>query len=301
MQSNVPKSILYVQFREAQWPIGYGVALRIKRSSVRIRPWPLRWVLGQGSLLPLSQGEAFTSASISYLAILVKYILAKKRKKKFQENFCSMQSDADIFNCGQRKMLSEPLCWGSLDPNRFWAVHSIGFTTSTIELIQSVGMVTSAIMSCSSNCSSLRLTWSLNATGTRRGASWTGCTSGFRRMLYSPGIWPVCGPNTFGNFFIRLSADRGSLVSSWYILVFSHSTCLPFISSVSKYLRIFNCMQDFQPKSGLTLSPSITRHSILHCNLSLDTVRVVIPMTGTLDPPYAIRCVFFVWRFCRKW
>ena len=25
---------------EAQWPIGYGVGLRIKRSSVRIRPWP---------------------------------------------------------------------------------------------------------------------------------------------------------------------------------------------------------------------------------------------------------------------
>ena len=39
-------------------------------------------VLGQGSLLPLSQGEAFTLASISYLAILVKYILAKKKKKK---------------------------------------------------------------------------------------------------------------------------------------------------------------------------------------------------------------------------
>ena len=31
---------------------------------------------------PLSQGEAFTLASISYLAILVKYILAKKKKKK---------------------------------------------------------------------------------------------------------------------------------------------------------------------------------------------------------------------------
>ena len=71
--------------KEAQWPIGYGVGLRIKRSSVRIRPWPLRWVLGQGSLLPLSQGEAFTLASISYLAILVKYILAKK--KKFSDHF----------------------------------------------------------------------------------------------------------------------------------------------------------------------------------------------------------------------
>ena len=73
---------------EAQWPIGYGVRLRIKRSSVRIRPWPLRWVLGQGSLLPLSQGEAFTLASISYLAILVKYILAKKKKKKKNAHPC---------------------------------------------------------------------------------------------------------------------------------------------------------------------------------------------------------------------
>ena len=62
----------------------YGVGLRINRSSVRIRPWPLRWVLGQGSLLPLSQGEAFTLASISYLAILVKYILAKKKKVDHQ-------------------------------------------------------------------------------------------------------------------------------------------------------------------------------------------------------------------------
>ena len=51
----------------------------MKRSWVRIRLWWLRWVLGQGSLLPLSQGEAFTLASISYLAILVKYILAKKK------------------------------------------------------------------------------------------------------------------------------------------------------------------------------------------------------------------------------
>ena len=40
----------------------------------------LKTFLGHGSLLPLSQGEAFTLASISYLAILVKYILAKKKK-----------------------------------------------------------------------------------------------------------------------------------------------------------------------------------------------------------------------------
>ena len=33
---------LYCQEVEAQWPIGYGFGLRIKRSSIRIRPWPLR-------------------------------------------------------------------------------------------------------------------------------------------------------------------------------------------------------------------------------------------------------------------
>ena len=58
------------------------LGLRIKWSSLRIRPWPLRWVLGQGSLLTLSQGEAFTLASISYLAILVKIYTGKKKKKK---------------------------------------------------------------------------------------------------------------------------------------------------------------------------------------------------------------------------
>ena len=40
-----------------------------------LSPWD------KASLLPLSQGEAFTLASISYLAILVKYILAKKKKR----------------------------------------------------------------------------------------------------------------------------------------------------------------------------------------------------------------------------
>ena len=79
---------LHQAVQEAQWPIGYGVGLRIKRSSVRIRPWPLRWVLGQGSLLPLSQGEAFTLlASISYLPILVKYILAKKKETNARAHF----------------------------------------------------------------------------------------------------------------------------------------------------------------------------------------------------------------------
>ena len=93
---------------EAQWPIGFGVGLRIKQSSVRIRPWPLRWVLGQGSLLPLSQGEAFTLASISYLAILVKYMTGKKKKKKkkiianqWQRVFLC------VYNVGRRENLSD--------------------------------------------------------------------------------------------------------------------------------------------------------------------------------------------------
>ena len=75
---------------------GYGVGLRIKRCSVRIRPWPLRWVLGQGSLLPLSQGEAFTLASTSYLAILVKYILAKAEvQTQLKKDGISFQNDGN--------------------------------------------------------------------------------------------------------------------------------------------------------------------------------------------------------------
>ena len=53
------------------------------------------WVLGQGSLLPLSQGGAFTLASISYLAILVKYILAKKKLIMLEygkDDVCSWRS-----------------------------------------------------------------------------------------------------------------------------------------------------------------------------------------------------------------
>ena len=103
--------------REAQWPIGYGVGLRIKRSSVRIRPWPLRWVLGQGSLLPLSQGEEFTLASISYLAILVKYILAKKKQQAIF--FCFLHSSYKTQCCAtclfftmQNKLKMEH-CWST--------------------------------------------------------------------------------------------------------------------------------------------------------------------------------------------
>ena len=50
---------------------------------------PLRWVLGQGSLLPLSQGEAFSLASISYLAILVKIYTGKKKIER--TFFCFLQ------------------------------------------------------------------------------------------------------------------------------------------------------------------------------------------------------------------
>ena len=61
-------------------------------SNLTVRPWPLRWVLGQGSLFPLSQGEAFTLASISYLAILVKYILEKNKKKTVNTHITRKQS-----------------------------------------------------------------------------------------------------------------------------------------------------------------------------------------------------------------
>ena len=87
VEAILAKELPYCPLLEAQWPIGHGVGLRIKWSSVRIRPWPLRWVLGQGSLHPLSQGEAFTLASISYLAILVKYTLAKKKPLAEQSKY----------------------------------------------------------------------------------------------------------------------------------------------------------------------------------------------------------------------
>ena len=77
---------------------------RIKWSWVRIRPWPLRWVLGQGSLLSLSQGESFTLASISYLAILVKYILAKKKKNN------SYKRSAE-FETATTALRQDPLIW----------------------------------------------------------------------------------------------------------------------------------------------------------------------------------------------
>ena len=110
---------------EAQWPIGYGVGLRIKRSSVRIRPWPLRWVLGQGSLLPLSQGEAFTLASISYLAILVKYILAKKKKKKKNVH------RPPTLTLRSRTGAAEPTLWPTLNPCHF-TVPCFIYKTKTV-------------------------------------------------------------------------------------------------------------------------------------------------------------------------
>ena len=65
--------------------------------------------VGQGSLLPLSQGEAFTLASISCLAILVKYILAKKKKKKKKKiwkwrnfNTCLLKTEA-LAGCARNK------------------------------------------------------------------------------------------------------------------------------------------------------------------------------------------------------
>ena len=104
---------------KAQWPIGYGVGLRIKRSSVRIRQWPLRSVVGQGSLLPLSQGEPFTLASISYLAILVKYILAKK---------CQFQIKTHVpVNESEKRRFSESLKTTKLSDFSFCSTVAVMF------------------------------------------------------------------------------------------------------------------------------------------------------------------------------
>ena len=124
---------IVVEIVEAQWPIGYGVGLRIKRSSVRIRPWPLRWVLGQGSLLPLSQGEAFTLASISCLAILVKYKLAKKKRYESGEiqhlpfknrGSCRMRKEQNLFPVISHHLVT-PLSNLHIRHGMFWEGTSV--------------------------------------------------------------------------------------------------------------------------------------------------------------------------------
>ena len=90
----------------------YQVCIQLFTLCYHSRPWPLRWVLGQGSLLPLSQGEAFTLASISYLAILVKYILEKN----------SNPPAWLLLSCGR-------LCNGCLKPSQKCLFHLTGNTT----------------------------------------------------------------------------------------------------------------------------------------------------------------------------
>ena len=62
----------------------------------------------------------------------------------FRENFCSMQSGADIFNCGQGNALSEPLALLRFFGSKHILSCPFGFTTSTTEPVHSVGVVTSA-------------------------------------------------------------------------------------------------------------------------------------------------------------
>ena len=73
---------------ESVWANGGAVANRLRRRTsdqtvlgsnpavaAALSPWTRLF-----TPIIVSQGEAFTLASISYLAILVKYILAKKKK-----------------------------------------------------------------------------------------------------------------------------------------------------------------------------------------------------------------------------
>ena len=134
------------QLGEDMWPIGYGVGLRIKRSSVRIRPCPLRWVLGQGSLLPLSQGEAFTLASISYLAILVKYIwLAKKKniyiyRPGFRLRYSQLERWINKTIAGRRKTLllkkNEASESESEHSPSIWSFHRVIFPITPVFVIK---------------------------------------------------------------------------------------------------------------------------------------------------------------------
>ena len=61
-----------------------AISLLVVGQSAASISWKPSRDMGEGSLLPLSQGEAFTLASISYLAILVKYILAKKKSGEIE-------------------------------------------------------------------------------------------------------------------------------------------------------------------------------------------------------------------------
>ena len=64
--------------------------------------------LGQGSLLPLSQGEAFTLASINYLAILVKYMLAKKTQRRKSTWIALLVSDESPDRCDRSALNTKP-------------------------------------------------------------------------------------------------------------------------------------------------------------------------------------------------
>ena len=74
----------------AQWPIDYG-ASDFGSNGPRFESGRGRCVesLDKALYLPLSQGEAFTLASISYLAILVKYILYWQILKVARDSFGS--------------------------------------------------------------------------------------------------------------------------------------------------------------------------------------------------------------------
>ena len=65
----------------------------------------------------------------------------------------------------------------------------LGVVTTTILLIQSVGIATFSTIPFLSSSSSLAFTLSRSATGTRRGACCTGLTLGSVTMVVSP-IWP---------------------------------------------------------------------------------------------------------------
>ena len=83
----------------------------------------------------------------------------------------------------------------------------------TIELIQAVGEVTGAITSCLTRSSRASLTLDLSATGTRRGACYTGSTVLSSLMWCSPASLPTPSPKTLGYFSINASLVIGTCVT----------------------------------------------------------------------------------------
>ena len=108
-------------------------------------------------------------------------------------------------------------CWKKVVLSLYRLVQVLGIQkrifpfflgTTTRELIHGVGVVTGAMMSCSTTRPRSALSCSRTATGTRRAGCWTGLTVGSILIWYSPSSCPTSSAKTSGKCFRRLSFDK---------------------------------------------------------------------------------------------